>query len=74
MMLDTHTTEAAMFKPEGYLVESIIRRGAWKVCVTFRDGRNGFLRGGHAWKTKSGAERALARYIQENTICGMRLN
>lgn len=63
-----------MFRPEGHLVESIIHHGAWKVHVTFRDGRKGFLRGGYAWKTKAGAENALAIYIQENTVCGMHLN
>lgn len=63
-----------MFKPDGKLVESCAKRGTWKVLVTFRDGRTGYLRGGFAWKTKRGAENALAVYIQENTICGMRLN
>lgn len=46
----------------GHLVESITKRGTWKVWVTSNFG-TGFLRGGFAWKTRAGAEKALAKYM-----------
>jgi hypothetical protein len=45
------------------IVESIIKRGTWKVWVKSSNG-TGFLRGGFAWKTKTGAAQAARRYAE----------
>lgn len=47
----------------GHITESILKKGTWKVWVTSNFG-TGYLRGGHAWKTKAGAERALVEYLE----------
>lgn len=54
-----------MNKPlkHGHISESLIKKGTWKVWVTSNFG-TGYLRGGHAWKTKLGAEQALAQYLK----------
>lgn len=53
----------------GKIVECIGKKGAYKVWVS-GPRRAGYLRLGHAWKTKQGATKALLEYMKTHGIRG----
>lgn len=53
----------------GRVVEAIGKKGAWKAWV-IGPHRPGFLRIGHAWKTRKGAQTALLAHLAAHNIKG----